>query len=130
MKYFLSILFFNLIILLSANSQDYNEQKEITKKVIGFFISGQYADIHGLFDDQMKLAISSQRLEKIWNSLPIQCGKFLAPGDVIVTEMQEMIVVNQLLDFENVDLDIRLALNSNNQISGLFFVPPVKKKVR
>ena len=125
-------LIFLVAILLSVSIkpsffQHYQEQKEITSKVIEHFEANEIAAIYELFDITMKEATSEEKLTDIWNSLPLQCGAYLGNGESVASEVQGMIVVNQLLDFETIDLDIRLAFNSENQISGLFFVPPVKK---
>jgi hypothetical protein len=128
MKFLYSLLFINLALLFSANAQDYTEQKEITKQVIGNLESENFSEIYTLFDDKMKAAISVDKLREIWKTLPLQCGKYIKNGKAIASEVHGFIVVNHFLDFENVDLDLRLAFDAENQISGLFFVPPVKKK--
>jgi len=128
MKFLYVIIFSNLFPLFSVKAQDYSEQKEITKKVIGYFKSGQFSEIHELFDDRMKTAITTERLNEIWKNLPLQCGEYIEDGEAIASEVQGLVVVNHLLDFENIDLDLRLAFNPENQVSGLFFVPPIKKK--
>lgn len=128
MKFFYPLLFFNLFLFISVMAQEFPEQKDITKKVIGFLETGQFFEIHALFDDRMKAAITTERLGEIWKNLPLQCGEYIRNGDAIASEVQGLVVVNHELDFETIDLDLRLAFNSENQISGLFFVPPVKKK--
>lgn len=128
MKIFFTILVFSCSVFNAAYTQDYTEQKEITEKAIQFFEENQTDELFKLFDDTMKGAISEEKLSDIWKSLPLQCGPYLGSGDAIASEVQGLVVVNQLLDFENTDLDIRLAFNAENRISGLFFVAPVKKK--
>ena len=128
MKIFFTILVFSCTTFYTAYAQDFSEQKEITEKVIQFFEENQTGEIFMLFDDTMKGAISEEKLSDIWKSLPLQCGPYLGSGGAIASEVQGLVVVNQLLDFENTDLDIRIAFNTENQISGLFFVAPVKKK--
>ncbi len=126
-------LLFNSVIVLvisinSSFAQDHQIQKDITKKVIEHFETRESEAIYALFNDTMKAAITADKLADIWNSLPLQCGAYLGYGESVASKIQGMIVVNQLLDFETIDLDIRLAFDIENQISGLLFVPPVKKK--
>ena len=128
MKIFFTILVFSYTTFYAAYAQNFTEQKEITEKVIQFFEENQTDEIFKLFDDTVKGAISEEKLSDIWNTLPLQCGSYLGSGDAIASEVQGLVVVNQLLDFENTDLDIRLAFTAEKQISGLFFVAPVKKK--
>lgn len=120
-----------LILVVSLNyslTQDYQTQKEITLKVIEHFETQETEAIYALFNGTMKKAITTDKLAEIWNSLPLQCGVYLGYGESVASKIQGMIVVNQLLDFEATDLDIRLAFDSENRISGLYFVKPVKKK--
>jgi len=124
---FVSALFLAISLNFSF-AQDYQTQKEIPRKVIEHFETHKTEAIYALFNDTMKAAITKDKLAEIWNSLPLQCGAYLGYGESVASEVQGMIVVNQLLDFETIDLDIRLAFDTENQISGLFFVQPVKKK--
>jgi regulator of sigma D len=120
-----------IIILVSANillAQKHAEEFQITHQVINDYVSGNTSEIYDRFDDTMKAAISLEKLGEIWPSLLKQCGGFISSGDSIAVENQGYVVVNQLIDFESTDLDIRIAFNNQKQISGLFFVPPVKKK--
>ena len=126
-------LFFICVFAISVSSnltfsQEYKQQMDITKKIIGHFEANEIEEIYDYFNDTMKAAITKDKLTEIWNLLPLQCGAYLGHGESIASEVQGMIVVNQLLDFETIDLDIRLAFDEDNQISGFFFVPPVKKK--
>lgn len=118
----------NISIIFSALAQDYTTQKDITNKVIGYFEQDQTSEIYALFDETMQSAITIEKLSEIWKTLPAQVGKYIGSGEAVASEVQGMVVVNQFLDFENVDLDLKLAFNKQNQISGLFFVPAAKKK--
>ncbi len=125
------LLFFTLsglIIGFNCYAQDYTKQQTITKKVIEYFEKGQASEIYALFDETMKSSITAEKLTEIWNTLPSQVGKYQGSGEAIVSEAQGYVVVNHFLDFENTDLDLKLAFNDQNQISGLFFVPHQKKK--
>ncbi len=128
MKVFMLTFIYALFCIVPLYSQDHSEDKEIMNRVIGFFVAGEASSIYNLFDDTMKGAITADKLTEIWTSLQQQYGKYLGTGDAISIESQGYVIVNQLLDFETTDLDIRLAFNSTHQISGLFFVPPVSKK--
>jgi len=111
-----------------TQAQEYTEELQITGEVINHLSTGQTTKVYDLFDDNMKAAITLDKLGEIWPALLTQCGKFNGSGESIAVESQGFVVVNQLIDFESTDLDIRLAFNKEKRISGLFFVPPVKKK--
>lgn len=118
----------NLIVIFSAVAQEYATQKDITEKVISYFENDQYSEIYVLFDETMQSAISIEKLSEIWKTLPAQVGKYIGSGEAVASEVQGLVVVNHFLDFENVDLDLKLAFNEQNKISGLYFVPAAKKK--
>jgi hypothetical protein len=109
-------------------AQDFTVEKEITQKVIDHFEVNEIDQIYDLFNENMQAAISKEELGIIWQSLAAQCGVYHGSGSTIASKVQGMVVVNQFLDFEKTDVDIRLAFDEDNKIGGLFFVPPVKKK--
>ena len=109
-------------------AQDFTLQKEITQKVINHFEINEVDQIYEYFNDDMKAAISKEELGDLWQSLASQCGAYHGSGSTIASKVQGMVVVNQFLDFDKIDVDIRLAFDDDNKIGGLFFVPPVKKK--
>jgi hypothetical protein len=117
-----------IAICYSAVAQDFIVQKEITQSVIDHFEVNELDKIYDLFNDNMKAAITREKLGDLWPSLAAQCGAYYGSGSTIASEVQGMVVVNQFLDFEKTDVDIRLAFDEDNKIAGLFFVPPVKKK--
>ena len=112
----------------SADAQDFIYQKDITQKVIDHFEINEIGEIYDLFNENMKAAITLEQLGDLWPSLVVQCGEYHGDGSSIAYEVQGMVVVNQFLDFENIDVDIRIAFDKDDKIGGLFFVPPVKKK--
>jgi len=111
-----------------AFAQDFRMEKEITQKVILHFEVNEVAEIYQLFDSTMKSALSAEKLSNVWQSLTVQCGMYLGSGSAVASKVQEFVVVNQFLDFEKTDLDLRLAFDAERKISGLYFVPPVRKK--
>jgi len=111
-----------------TQAQEHSEEIQITGEVINQLASGKTSLVFDRFDDNMKEAITIEKLAEIWPTLIAQCGKYNGSGESIVVESQGYVVVNQLIDFETTDLDIRIAFNKDKLISGLFFVPPVKKK--
>lgn len=128
MKKPLILILVNLIIIFSAGAQEYAQQTDITAKVVSYFEQEQIPEIYALFDETMQSAITIEKLSEIWKTLPTQVGNYIGSGEAVASEVQGMVVVNHFLDFENVDLDLKLAFNEQNKISGLFFVPAAKKK--
>lgn len=123
---FLVLIYF--CFLFPTMAQDFSAQKSITKNVVTYFENGQTLAIYDLFDETMKSAITAEKLAEIWKTLPSQVGNYVGDGEATASEAQGMIVVNHMLDFENIDLNLKLAFNQENKISGLFFLPVEKKK--
>jgi len=124
-----SIVFIEFLILYGGClAQDFSTEKEITNKVVLHFEVNEVTEIYNLFDDKMQSELPPEKLSQIWNSLSLNCGNYLGSGNSVASKIQGYVVVNQFLDFEKMDLDLRLAFNDEQKISGLFFVPPVKKR--
>lgn len=128
MKKPLFLILINFIVLFSVAAQEYTIQKEITEKVIAYFENDQTTEIYALFDETMQAAITKEKLSEIWKTLPSQVGNYVGSGEAVASVVQGMVIINHFLDFENVDLDLKLAFNEQNQISGLFFVPAKKNE--
>ncbi len=111
-----------------VNGQDFTKQKEVAQGVIKHFEGGETNQIYALFDSTMRASITADKLNEIWKSLPSQFGNYLGSGDAVTFEAQGMKVINTFMDFEKADLDLRLAFNEKNEISGLFFLPAQKRK--
>lgn len=111
---------------LSATCQDFAEQKEICQEVIQQLEAGEFSQVYASFDSTMKASITVEKISEIWKSLATQCGNYLGAGSATAFETQGMQVVDTFMDFERIDLDLRLTFNDKLEIIGMYFLPAQK----
>lgn len=85
--------------------------------------AGDYKAARQNFDRQMKLALSQQKLEDVWNSLEQQAGTFVQQGEARFESEMGYTIVYVTCRFGLAALDTKVVFNQKGQISGLFFQP-------
>lgn len=75
----------------------------------------------------MKSLLPKEKLEELWNSLLKQVGNYKRAIDVRTEKADPYVVVYVTCEFEKLDLDVKIVLNREGKISGLFFLPASPK---
>lgn len=129
MKY-LVFLLVGLCIVVSLVSCEQKEEvpkaadvTPMAKDFVEMLVQGNYAEAVKKFDETMREAMPSDKLEEAWNSLIGQVGPFKKQTGVRQAKEQGYDVVFVTCEFEKATLDIKVVYNSYKQISGLWFVP-------
>jgi len=76
-----------------------------------------------VFDSTMKKALPAEKLRQIWNALQEQVGAFERQLDVRKQKVRQYDVVFVTCKFASASLDVKVVLDSQKRVSGLFFVP-------
>ena len=99
--------------------------RQKTEKAVNAFEQGDFDAITVYFDETMKKSLSPERLKLTWAQVILTCGKFeKADMDSLKeTHIDKYDVIEVPFFFQNNKLNLRLAFNSDGEISGLFFVP-------
>ncbi len=82
-----------------------------------------FASAVAQFDDTMKTAMPQATLEETWNGLVTQAGNFKQQGKARAENRGAYTLVFVTCDFEKTKLDIRVALDQQTRVGGLFFGP-------
>jgi dienelactone hydrolase len=106
-----------------TESSQTNELAALARKAVDFLAKEDFSSLVKSFDKTMKEALSPAKLQGIWQSLIGQVGAFKRVSGVRTEKSQghDIVIVN--CEFDKANLDIRLAFNEAQQISGLFFLP-------
>jgi len=110
-----------------ANAQTVASEEECiaaSKKVLNHLLAGQYEEVTSLFDDKVKASLNAEQLKQVWEGMEQRVGAFQESKSITTEEVQGNQVVTNNLAFEKSTLGLRLAFNSDDQISGFFLVPP------
>ncbi|HKE60194.1 MAG TPA: alpha/beta fold hydrolase [Pyrinomonadaceae bacterium] len=82
-----------------------------------------YAGAVSHFDDTMKTAMPQPKLEETWNALLTQAGPFKQQVKSTTEKRGNYTVVHVLSEFRDASVDIRVVLDLQKRVAGLFFAP-------
>ncbi len=68
-------------------------------------------------------ALPEAKLQEIWESLPVQMGKYEELIKVETVEQKEMVTYIYSLSFEKSVLDMKITVDNDKLVTGLFFTP-------
>ncbi len=111
------------IISHSLKAQDTTRCLVISGKTIEFLKNNQPDSIIPFFDKQMTKSLTSDALAQIWTGLNIDAGKLLNVEKTKLSKFESYYLLETNLVFEGRTFKYRLSFDSQNQISGMFFVP-------
>ncbi len=117
------LLFFFLCLSVTTFGQTDNKLVSISKEVIQEFTENKFDKIHDRFDERMQDALSKEQLKEAWEKLTAQAGSFQKITDVKTQQVGTYQTVNNMSAFEKGTFNIQIAYNSEEKISGLFFMP-------
>jgi uncharacterized protein len=129
-KILFSFLTLSFFIFTSVFAQDVNEEqkKERVRLFIRHLSNENFLAATTMFDEKVVEKIGEEMLEKIWRGIEMQAGRFYVINSVKTLEQGQYLVIDATCEFEKMILDIRLSVNSQNKISGLFFLPSASDK--
>lgn len=90
---------------------------------VNLIAEGQFEDATELFNTEMAEALSSEKLERTWNELISNVGKFKEIVGTRITEEKGYRVVYVTCEFARASLDIKVVFDEEAKIAGLWFVP-------
>lgn len=96
---------------------------ELGRQIVRALAAGEHATVITRFDDAMAEAMSAEQLAELWQGVQSQVGPYQAIGVVRVKPVQGHDVAIVTTRFEKADLDIRIVLDAEQRIAGLFVKP-------
>src|SRR5215468_4773724 len=107
-----------------ARSQDESaELVPIARDFVELLAKKDFAGAVSHFDDTMKTAMPQPKLEETWKALLTQTGVFKREVKTTTEKRGNYTVVHVLSEFQNMSIDIRVVLDLQKRVAGLFFAP-------
>ena len=95
-----------------------------TKKITEAIENADFETIISYFDDEMMQQLPIGKLDKTWEQVQLQVGKFEGfDDDTTITEEDNYIITHSTARFEKLKLTLQLTFDENGEISG-FYVKP------
>ena len=101
-----------------------------TNQLVRLLVAQDFSAVAQKFDENMKTALPIENLEQTWKATIANVGQFKKQ---ISEQTQQVLGYNTTTatcEFENGYLDIKMAYDNQNQLSGLFLVPVDKNALQ
>lgn len=107
----------------SSRAADAATPEALAKAVLAGLQAGDAAGVTARFDAAMKAAMPAEQVAQLWPSLVAQVGPLQSAGEPKVTEAGGYALAFIPLTFEKARLLMRVAVDGQGQVAGLFIVP-------
>jgi dienelactone hydrolase len=97
--------------------------ESIASDTVNDLAARRFSTVESRFDDRMQAGLPQEQLAGVWNSVLDKAGPFHRVTGTHVEEQQGYEVVLVACEFKYSSLDVKIVVNSQDRIAGLFFVP-------
>lgn len=87
-------------------------------------VQGDFAMTYILCSDNMRQGMTEEQLKAAWQQTIAPLGGFVRYGDSDFAHVDEFIVTESLLEFQNGSLVVRITYSGDGLIEGLYFLYP------
>lgn len=94
-----------------------------SKTFIELLSKEDFSTAHSYFSEEIKPQFTLETLQKTWETINSQVGKFKQQGEVLDDKNPVVITC----DFENLKLDVQISFDKESKINGLYFAPTKAK---
>jgi len=84
---------------------------------------GRFQECISMLDETMKKALQGDKLEDLWKSLEGQAGSFVSIDGTRRQNQGNYLITMVTCRFEKGPLDVKVVLDNENRVAGLFFLP-------
>jgi len=93
------------------------------EQFVDFLAKGDFTGAAARYDKAMQAALPEPKLQEAWRSLEARVGPFMKRLHTRTVKAGGYDVALVTCEFEHAKLDVKVVLNSQDQVSGLFFLP-------
>jgi hypothetical protein len=122
-------LILSLILIVGCAKKDVapivEDAEQRARQFVGFLYNSEFEEANKMLAGITVKALKEQdtSLEDIWNDITIQAGEFKEIKETKVTEEMGYSCVYITCDFKNESLNIKVVLDKEGKVAGLFFIP-------
>jgi dienelactone hydrolase len=95
----------------------------LAAQFVDLMAKGDFAAAAERYDETMRQALPEAKLKKTWQTLQEQAGQFKERLHSRSLKMGAFDIILVTCQFESARVDVKVALNSKGEVSGLFFLP-------
>lgn len=106
-----------------ASAADYDPQIAAARQYLTWLREGDFNQCEAAGDSAMKAALPADKLEQTWKQITAALGEYQGEIRAETTETAGLVVVTLHCRFANSGAAIRVSVNDEGQVAGLFFSP-------
>lgn len=99
------------------------EPTVVASRLVERLVLGDFVGASENFDDTVRVALPPDKLEAVWKQIVAQAGPFQRRLGTTTKKAQLTQSVIVTCAFEKANIDVKVAVNAQNQVVGLFFAP-------
>ncbi len=104
-----------------VNAQNNAVALSFTNNIIKYFSTQQFDSIYNIQDAEMKRKVDANDYETMWNNFIENYDSLASVGETSVTKKDSLWVTVTKISFVKKDYNLKLTINNNNQLAGIFF---------
>jgi hypothetical protein len=93
------------------------------KEVVDLLTKEDFKGVHTRFDATMRMSLTEEALKGTWKKILSESGAFKKVADTTVDKEQGFDVVVARCEMEHGFITVKVVLNTNRQVSGLWVKP-------
>ncbi|MCE5270965.1 DUF3887 domain-containing protein [bacterium] len=90
---------------------------------VDLLAAGQFEKAVAVMTPEMVKALPADKLAETWKTVQTQAGAFKKRESARVEKVKEFDMVHVICSFEKARLDVKVVLDSQRQVGGLWFAP-------
>jgi uncharacterized protein len=95
------------------------------KAFVNFLVKNDFSAAEGYFDNNVKAALTEEKLKATWTTLITQAGAFKRQIGTRTEKISGYDAVFVTCEFEKGSIDIKVVFDQAKRVAGLFFTPAV-----
>ena len=117
-----------LIVLLPHLAQSTTSPEQIAEKFVELLATKNYDGAYQMMDSTMKAVMPTEKLKSTWENITNMFGDFKYQTKAEQTKYAQFDIIIITGHFEKGKLNIKVVLNPDGEVSGLWFMPYQPKK--
>jgi len=100
-----------------------NNPVPAAESFVDLLAAGQFEKAVAVMTPEMVKALPADKLAETWKTVQAQAGAFKKKENTWVEKVKEHDVVHVICGFEKARLDVKVVLDSQRKVGGLWFAP-------
>jgi len=103
--------------------QPHGRQIERARELLQMLCDGEFESFEAAQNAVMRKQMGADVLEQIWTAVESNAGSYEKEVNVTTSTVKDMVVVDLISQFSSAVLNVRITLDKEGRVAGLYFLP-------